>query len=158
MVIRMCTLSATANVMMTIVASTEIGSSLTPTCPATPTATTVENRITSSVAAVPLALRNASAIATRRTRYMLGIRVMASPTPTSAKALLSMETPVMATVMSGYVRSISAAISRATATASGTSASLFSGYCRVTLIPVAPRLRATSLPKSNGSAMAISRF
>ena len=138
--------SATASVMMTMGAVTDIGASMMSKCPASPMAVRLDSVITPKVARVPMKLRSTRSVAMSRIRYMAGMRVVASVRPASAKALLSIDTPVSATLTPGYCASISAAICRATATAAGTSVSLSSGYCSTTLTAVAKRSRASRFP------------
>jgi len=88
------------------------------------------------VAEVAVNERTMSQVSAKITTNISGISVAPSLIPVSANALLSIDTPVRCTSMSGYSASINAMSPRAWLTACGTSIRSFSGYCSTTLIAV----------------------
>ena len=153
--INMCIESAMASVRMMVGAEAEIGVRSMPTNPAQPMPTIVDSMMTPNVASAATADRRIRSVNNRITPNMIGISVPTSDTPVSAKALLSIETPVNDTLISGCADSICWRRSRANSTASGTSTRLFSGYCSTTLTAVTVPSDVTSWFSSSGSAIAI---
>ena len=97
----MCMESATASVRITIGADIDIGVSSTPANPAAPMAMIDDRMITVSVASVAEKERTISQVNAKMTTNISGISVAPSCMPVSAKALLSIETPVRCTWISG---------------------------------------------------------
>ncbi len=94
-------LSAMASVRMTVGAMAEIGARRIPSQPARPIAVVVEKMITRTVTRVPGRQRRVRAVTRINTPNMMGMIDIMSCCPASAKALLSMETPVTATSSCG---------------------------------------------------------
>ena len=100
--VRMWIESAIARVRMMIGAEAEIGVSAMPANPAQPMPTMVESMMTPTVANVAENERRIRTVKSRITPNISGTSVPRSWTPTSAKALFSIETPVREMSISGY--------------------------------------------------------
>ena len=91
--------SATARVSMTVDALMEMGVSLIPKNPAAPIPTIVESVTIKKITTVPAKNLNINHDINSITINIIGVKVAASSSPTSEKALFNIDTPVRCIIM-----------------------------------------------------------
>jgi hypothetical protein len=130
------------------------GSRNTPKCPATPTAVSVDNRITTNVPTVPPVVRSTATTARSSAANMAGMTTGTSFVGASANAMFRSATPVDWISSSGYRSRYSRSSSRTASTVAGSSSVDSPGSEMRTFTPADIPSAATRRPRRRGSSIA----